>query len=92
VRRALGLLLALLLAGAAAAPSARAADATTITWRESLRNETRGPGASGPNSTRSWMEYAYLVSIGPRLEVDNLNVLPQNPYTAPYEELRLRAR
>ena len=38
------------------------------------------------------LEYAYLVSIGPRLEVDNLNVLPQNPYTAPYEELRLRAR
>ncbi len=82
MRRALGLLLALLLAGAAAAPSARAADATTITWRESLRNETRGPGASGPNSTRSWMEYACLVSIGPRLEVDNLNVLP-HPYTAP---------
>jgi hypothetical protein len=24
--------------------------------------------------------------------VDNLNVLPQNPYTAPYEELRIRAR
>jgi hypothetical protein len=38
------------------------------------------------------LEYAYLVSIGPRIEVDNLNVLPQNPYTAPYEELRLRAR
>lgn len=38
------------------------------------------------------LEYAYLVSIGPRLEVDNLNVLPQNPYTAPYEELRIRAR
>jgi len=38
------------------------------------------------------LEYAYLVSIGPRVEVDNLNVLPQNPYTAPYEELRLRAR
>jgi hypothetical protein len=37
------------------------------------------------------MEYAGLVSIGPRLEVDNLNVLP-HPYTAPYEELRLRAR
>jgi ABC-type transport system substrate-binding protein len=38
------------------------------------------------------LEYAYLVSVGPRLEVDNLNVLPQNPYTAPYEELRIRAR
>jgi hypothetical protein len=24
--------------------------------------------------------------------LDNLNVLPQNPFTAPYEELRLRAR
>jgi len=32
------------------------------------------------------------VSIGPRLAVDNLTVLPQNPYTAPYEELTLRAR
>jgi peptide/nickel transport system substrate-binding protein len=38
------------------------------------------------------LEYAYLVAVGPRLEVDNLNVLPQNPYTAPYEELRLRSR
>jgi len=38
------------------------------------------------------LEYAYLVAIGPRIELDNLNVLPQNPYTAPYEELRLRAR
>jgi hypothetical protein len=35
---------------------------------------------------------ADLVSIGPRIEADNLDVLPQNPYTAPYEELRLRAR
>ncbi len=38
------------------------------------------------------LEYAYLVSIGPRLEVDSLNPLPQNPCTAPYEELRIRAR
>ena len=45
-----------------------------------------------PRARRVILEYAYLVSIGPRLEVDNLNVLPQNPFTAPYEDLRLRAR
>ena len=29
------------------------------------------------------LEYAYLVSIGPRIEADNLNVLPQNPTRLP---------
>ena len=38
------------------------------------------------------LEYAYLVSIGPRLEVDNLNVLPRTPIPLASEELRLRAR
>jgi peptide/nickel transport system substrate-binding protein len=38
------------------------------------------------------IEYAYLVSIGPRVEADLVNAIPNNPYTAPYEDLRLRAR
>ena len=38
------------------------------------------------------IEYAYLVSIGPRVEFDAVNALPANPYTAPYEELRLKKR
>ena len=53
MRRALGLLLTLLLAGAAAAPFARAADATVITWGESLRNVIlAGSGAPGTAATR----------------------------------------
>jgi hypothetical protein len=53
MRRPLGLLLALLLAGAAAAPSARAADATVIAWGESLRNVIlAGSGAPGTAATR----------------------------------------
>ncbi len=38
------------------------------------------------------IEYAYLVSIGPRVESDLVNAIPNNPYTAPYEDLRLKAR
>jgi peptide/nickel transport system substrate-binding protein len=38
------------------------------------------------------LEYAYLVSIGPRVAVDGVNALPDDPYTAPYEDLRLRPR
>jgi peptide/nickel transport system substrate-binding protein len=38
------------------------------------------------------LEYAYLVSIGPRVAVDNVNALPDDPYTAPYEDLRLKPR
>lgn len=45
-----------------------------------------------PGAVRPGARVRHLASIGPRIEVDNLNVLPQNPYTAPYEELRLRAR
>ena len=54
MRRPLGLLLTLLLAGAAAAaPSARAAEATVITWGESLRNVIlAGSGAPGTAATR----------------------------------------
>ncbi|MBL8377464.1 MAG: ABC transporter substrate-binding protein [Burkholderiales bacterium] len=35
------------------------------------------------------IEYAYLVSVGPRVEFDALNAIPANPYTAPYEDLRI---
>ena len=53
MRRALGLLLTRLLAGAAAAAFARAADATVITWGESLRNVIlAGSGAPGTAATR----------------------------------------
>lgn len=38
------------------------------------------------------IEYAYLVSVGPRVEFDALNAIPANPYTAPYEDLRIRKR
>ena len=38
------------------------------------------------------LEYAYLVSIGPRVEYDAINAIPANPYTAPYEDLRLKKR
>ena len=38
------------------------------------------------------LEYAYLVSIGPRVAVDGVNALPDDPYTAPYEDLRLKPR
>ena len=38
------------------------------------------------------LEYAYLVSIGPRVEYDGVNVIPTSPYTAPYEDLRLKLR
>ena len=38
------------------------------------------------------LEYAYLVSVGPRVAVDAINVLPDDPYTAPYEELRLKGK
>jgi len=32
------------------------------------------------------------VSIGPRIEYDAVNAIPANPYTAPYEDLRLAKR
>jgi peptide/nickel transport system substrate-binding protein len=38
------------------------------------------------------LEYAYLVSVGPRVAVDAVNALPDDPYTAPYEDLRLKAK
>jgi peptide/nickel transport system substrate-binding protein len=38
------------------------------------------------------LEYAYLVAVGPRVAVDGVNALPDDPYTAPYEDLRLKAR
>jgi len=38
------------------------------------------------------LEYAYLVAVGPRVAVDCVNALPDDPYTAPYEDLRLKAR
>ena len=38
------------------------------------------------------LEYAYFVSIGPRVEYDAVNAIPANPYTAPYEDLRLTKR
>src|SRR6266700_1540506 len=38
------------------------------------------------------LEYAYLVSVGPRVAVDGVNALPDDPYTAPYEDLRLKAK
>ena len=36
------------------------------------------------------LEYAYLVAVGPRVAVDSVNALPDDPYTAPYEDLRLK--
>jgi peptide/nickel transport system substrate-binding protein len=38
------------------------------------------------------LEYAYLVAVGPKVAVDSVNALPDNPYTAPYEDLRLKPR
>ena len=38
------------------------------------------------------LEYAYLVAVGPRVAVDCVNALPDDPYTAPYEDLRLKPR
>ena len=38
------------------------------------------------------IEYAYLVSVGPKVEFDALNAIPANPYTAPYEDLRIRKK
>ena len=38
------------------------------------------------------LEYAYLVGVGPRVAVDAINALPDDPYTAPYEDLRLKAK
>jgi peptide/nickel transport system substrate-binding protein len=38
------------------------------------------------------LEYAYLVAVGSRVTVDCVNALPDDPYTAPYEDLRLKAR
>jgi len=38
------------------------------------------------------LEYAYLVSIGPRVAVDGVNAMPDDPYTAPYEDLRLKSQ
>jgi peptide/nickel transport system substrate-binding protein len=38
------------------------------------------------------LEYAYLVAVGPRVAVDSVNALPDNPYTAPYEDLRLKPK
>jgi peptide/nickel transport system substrate-binding protein len=36
------------------------------------------------------LEYAYLVSIGPRVAHDGVNAIPNSPYTTPYEDLRLK--
>jgi peptide/nickel transport system substrate-binding protein len=38
------------------------------------------------------LEYAYLVAVGPRVAVDSVNALPDDPYTAPYEDLRLKPK
>jgi peptide/nickel transport system substrate-binding protein len=38
------------------------------------------------------LEYAYFVAMGPRVEYDAVNAIPANPYTAPYEDLRLKKR
>src|SRR5438034_902333 len=38
------------------------------------------------------LEYAYFVGIGPRVAVDGVNALADDPYTAPYEDLRLKRR
>ncbi len=38
------------------------------------------------------LEYAYLVSIGPRVAFDGVNAIPDDPYTAHYEDLRLKRR
>ncbi len=38
------------------------------------------------------LEYAYLVCVGPRVAFDGVNAMPDNPYTAPYEDLRLKPR
>ena len=38
------------------------------------------------------LEYAYLVSVGPKVEFDAINAIPANPYTAPYEDLRIRRK
>jgi peptide/nickel transport system substrate-binding protein len=36
------------------------------------------------------LEFAYLVGIGPRVAHDGVNVIPNSPYTTPYEDLRLK--
>ena len=38
------------------------------------------------------LEYAYFVGIGPRVAVDGVTALADDPYTAPYEDLRLKRR
>jgi peptide/nickel transport system substrate-binding protein len=38
------------------------------------------------------LEYAYLVAVGPKVAVDCVNALPDDPYTAPYEDLRLKPK
>jgi hypothetical protein len=38
------------------------------------------------------LEYAYFVAMDPRVEYDAVNAIPANPYTAPYEDLRLKER
>lgn len=38
------------------------------------------------------IEYAYLVAVGPRVGVDNVNAIPGHPYTSPYEDLTIRPK
>ncbi|OLC00919.1 MAG: hypothetical protein AUH30_01375 [Candidatus Rokubacteria bacterium 13_1_40CM_68_15] len=38
------------------------------------------------------IEPAFLTGVGPRLEVHGLNAMPNHPYSAPYEDLKLKAR
>ncbi len=37
------------------------------------------------------MEYAFVVVVGPRVGVDGVNLIPDNPYTGPYEDLTIKA-
>lgn len=38
------------------------------------------------------IEYPFLVSVGPKVEYDAVNAITGSPYTAPYEDLRIRKK
>ncbi|QEI06609.1 ABC transporter substrate-binding protein [Pigmentiphaga aceris] len=36
------------------------------------------------------LEYAFVIVTGPRVGVDGVNLIPDNPYTGPYEDLTIK--
>jgi ABC-type transport system substrate-binding protein len=65
----------------------RGASAALLRWFEKMQQIIHERVMFAPI-----LEYAYFVSIGPRVEYDAVNAIPANPYTAPYEDLRLAKR